>query len=1090
GPFVNRIQEINTGLTQLMQDPELSRWLSEIDIAKGNNAETVTLDGQSYTIADAEARLQAMPKMQQINQLTQELASIETQLKSWQDNMSNDTRQAVQNVFIGAGNETSGVVNTSGALLSRTWNAVKSKAGMNWALPDVRPMDSPSGTQRNRDMTHNVLSYFGTAAGIGSMIASLPPSAQAKLTELLTKLSATYGPKALEKLATIMSTKMATAAGVAFSAYGAAYYGSIATGLNYPNVSIGDATYELRPSTATRAIAGLAATLDGLAAGATATGAGAGVGLALGVLGMIGECAAEFSLMQDQEKLEAVVNNVMNAPDGPAVMQGLDRLRQTYGSLENIQDVLGQVPLHQSDNPPQWNKGDVVTTEQMSAFEQAARANPQQNPLSGKTVDRDLVGAVMNKILEAGVNGPPPKPAEVRTAIAEMMKGLDERWTSDDDATQSFFNQIGLRFGDSPEKFQKAVSLLGSDVRLKMFKMLDEGITTGSNLAWLGLDEHSSDLSEAAVIEALAGAESDPRTKGQMIALLYDGVTRERFEDLSFKLIEDTRAAGLKSGNLRDFNRLIDSIKIDGRSLLQETPHELSPERAGKVLAWMVQGLQHETDAGKKAQRVADINTFITEASGKWFADDNITVALLDELKALKIPATALKDIVPQSQVLAMFRNLEGGWTTPQEYVLLERLALAATPETRATMVADLMSGATFDRAEQAIKKLIDLTPPDQQRRLFDRVDMHKLGAELETTGDAADVLKMLTQTGVPADKINSFVDGVSTQGWLNGKDDDLIRTLMGNLGSREIAAIPDSVRLRFFKALDGGDTSTQEYTLMQTLANASSPATKAEMINYLLAQDPTVTAQENIIYETLRVTPYEGRQFLDVVSHLNTGQLAEELESNGQASQVAVWLAKAYHQAGQASGAKLDDFLLNLAHNHRDEAINGFVDHADVKANGRELYKRIPAATIQQMATKLMNDGTDEAEEDCIMKLLDNTSWDQLRAVFDRGGNAFIDQMVNDLDVEDYGKVMGWMAELGQSSKIEYMFGKIAGSDWFVDTTSDDAAYALTGQLSDATINKMPKTVLSKLHAAMDDGWTTSEEYAAMNRLKASSNW
>lgn len=646
------------------------------------------------------------------------------------------------------------------------------------------------------EVTEKLAHFLSHHHVISKMMKNMPDKMQNEILKMLAETVKQGGDNALgslaHKLEHVLTSGIGKKVAIVGDAVGAGYYGALATGANYPNVTVSGTEYEVRPSARTRTLAGITAGLSGGSIAATATGAGAGVGIGLSIGSLITSTITDWSLERDKDILKDVVENVLHAPNGAALQEGLNSLRAKYGSLSEVQQVLGQAPVSQSD-------GSVVKKDQ-----------DQSN-----AVDRDLVGTVANRILESAIKGELPE-AEARKAIGELMSGVSTRWTSDDDVAQSFVNQIFLKFGKNPEDFKKALSLLGPDVRLAMFKMLDGGITWGETglkgMDWL-LNESTQDKSEAKVMEYLAEAETDVTTKGRMIAHLMDGATRQRFEDLAFQLIDGTYQDAIKSGSFKDFNKLLGEIKLDkgDASMLSEVSNELDADRAGKVLAWMIQ-------SGAPASQV---EAYIKEMSSQWTNDDDVTSEFLKELKVLKIDPSKLAKSLSQGSISLLMNNLEAGWTTNSEYSEIDQLAGIADGKGKADIINRLMAGKTFERAETSIAKIVKQANPQQLQEILARVNTKDLGDEMEDSAEYSSVLQKILNSG----------DDVKLAGYINGGDEAAVIKAYETLSSSQKAKLGEQAKVALFKHFVNSGRFADTQTMLK---GVSSPGLRKEMATYL----------------------------------------------------------------------------------------------------------------------------------------------------------------------------------------------------------------------------------------------------------------
>ena len=661
------------------------------------------------------------------------------------------------------------------------------------AINDVKHWQHTFHDLHLKTETAEKLAHFlSKSKGLAKVIEAIPRPANLKVIEMLAEVSGKYGPKALHSLGKALESKLMKGVMIGGDVIGAGYYGGIATGLNYPNHQVDGVEYEVRPSVRTKSLAGLTAAIYTTSAAATASGVGAVAAIGLSMASLVSGGIADWSLDRDKEMMEHVVKNVMGAKTGEELKHGIENLRAEYGSLSDVQEVLGEVGIHQDG-------GSVVT----------------MTDNKDDSVDRQLAGAVANRILESAINGEIDE-TYAKDALGELLSGVGERWTSDDDVAQSFVNQVFLKFGKNEEDFSKALSLLGSETRLALFNMLDGGITwgdTGSeNLNWL-LNESSSDISEAKVMEFLADIEPDISTRGKMIGSLIDGTTRERFEDLAFKLIDKTYSEAKQSGNMGDFHKLLDEIKIDGdaASRMTQLADELDADRAGKILGWMVQ-------SGAPSQH---IENYIQEMSSQWTNDDDITTSFLAELSKQKIATSTLKDSLSQDAVKLLFDNLEAGWTSNSEYGNIEKLASAANGEAKAYMLERLMKGSTFTRAEEAMSSIINGASPGQMKTIVNHVNTRDLGSEIEGQSAYSQAMKQVLGTGS---------DGKSAA-FISGGSQSSVIAAYSDLSSAEKSKLGDQSKKALFKHFVNAGRYTESKAMMDSIKG---DLNKKDMSTYL----------------------------------------------------------------------------------------------------------------------------------------------------------------------------------------------------------------------------------------------------------------
>lgn len=643
------------------------------------------------------------------------------------------------------------------------------------------------------EATENLVHFLKTSPKLTAVLKFLPKPAEGKILEMLAEVGGKYGNKALHSLGKALESKLVKGIAIAADAYGAGYYGTLASGLNYPNVNIDGANYECRPSTRTKALAGITAGLNVGSLAGTATGVGAGAAIGLSVAGLVSGAITDWSLDRDKELMTDVVNKVMKAKTGAEMKHGIESLRAEYGSLSEVQEVLGEVAINQKD-------GQVIKVD--------------DNHTKGLGVDRELVGAVANRILEFGVKGELPE-ADAQKAIGELLGGASHRWWSDDNVAQSFVNQIFLKFGHDEKDFTKALKLLGSDSRLQLFKMLDSGVTWGKTgnktLDWM-MNESSKDLSEARVMEFLANIEPDVKTRGKMIATLMDGFTRQRFENLAFKLIDKTYKESVRANDFGNFNKLLNEIKLDGDAATRMTDlsNELDAGRAGKILAWM---------ASSGAPR-DQVEKYVAALSSHWTDNDNITSAFMAEANRLKLDPAKLANALSQESVRKLMGNLEGGWTDDAEYGQIEKLAQSCDAASKAYIIERMIKGPTFKRAEDAIANILDQAHGQQFKTLLEKLNTKDLGSELSDSRAYGKAMHKILASG----------DDIKTAGYINGGDAAAVLGAWAGTTVAERSRLGDQSRTALFrKFVDGGRFAEAR----EMISGSQSDLSRKDMASY-----------------------------------------------------------------------------------------------------------------------------------------------------------------------------------------------------------------------------------------------------------------
>jgi len=934
------------------------------------------------------------------------------------------------------------------------------------------------------------------------------------LANLFMKVGGKMGAKGAEAIISRLSL------GNVLAGYSAAYYSANALGLNYVDDSVDGTPYKMRLSADTSLACGAAGIMNGLVV-ATSVPPGSPWNLGFTIGGIAAELLAEYMIAEDKKVLTDVHRNIIMAKDGDSLRKGLDALQKQYGDLANIQSILGQT-------------GD----------------------------GKDLVGVVLRQILKFGGE----LPSELlNKAVGDIIRGVDTRWLSDDNAIMGFLKESLepevqkelslLSFNDSKamvSALQKSKALTGlfdklSDAnRLQMLKILNEGVKV---------------VDETAMIEMLYRSAKSPKLKGQMTAeLLNSFITRsvhgasDRLKDLIWQNLTEARAQGPEK-----FKEFLNAVQLNGKNAVPDFIERMDNQKSGQLLAWMIQaGAGHDQFKG-----------YVERLSSKRYEDDNITREFLKELQALDISVGSLRSVLGQEMVQKLFDNLESCWTSGEEYGLIEKLAEAADASTKTYMINQLLSGATYARAEKAIVTLLAKSSPEERKHIVKNLDLTRLGSELESAGRAAKMMNFIYNLDLPqaelSEKLNQFFGGVKAQGlFVNTRDDDtamkflkgLNETAVANLdeglkrklfdsldeywtsaseygtigklaqgasadtqiymlnklmtwptladaqntikeiisqaspenrkliaqsldlsrlgsklGKTEDAAkimnvlatldlpttemnkqlqafftgvtnqnyiwpdtssddvayaflkalseeglkkLPDDFRIRLFKNLDTGNTATEEYDMMVKVMKNASNTTKADMIKYLMNQDPTTAAQEKVIYQILEQTPYSDNLYLDLIGKIDLKQLANEMENDAEAGKIAVWLLKAYEKTGNNSiSGKCEEYLLALAEKGRSPAIRSFLQDAEVQADNKALFRKLNPSTLQTVCSKLM-DGVGWVSGGDLQKLtyelINASSWKQFGDFMDA---PFREKLESKLTSAQFKEIQQWYWDL-----------------------------------------------------------------------------
>lgn len=223
-----------------------------------------------------------------------------------------------------------------------------------------------------------------------------------------------------------------------------------------------------------------------------------------------------------------------------------------------------------------------------------------------------------------------------------------------------------------------------------------------------------------------------------------------------------------------------------------------------------------------------------------------------------------------------------------------------------------------------------------------------------------------------------------------------------------------------------GGYGSSYTYTAR---VNRSAKEIRSKAANYGLFQKvalinkycegSTSSSEETTVYELLRVTPYEGNEFLKLVEAVDMRRVARELESDGQAANVLMWTAEAYHRAGRKPGKKFDEQFMQHCKEHREGPINKFfadkvrrkgadgVETLDVK-----VYNQADASNLCESTKQLMYGCTDGSEEKAIYNVLNFTNYPQFNALIGWGSDWYVRRLRDELAGWQWKNVRAWMLD------------------------------------------------------------------------------
>lgn len=900
-----------------------------------------------------------------------------------------------------------------------------------------------------------------------------------KIAQVLAKLGSKMGAEGAEMILKRLSI------GNVLAGYSAGYYTSNALGLNYIDENIDGTAYKLRLSEEA-SWANLAAGILNGTAIATSTPPGQPLNI-VATIGAIGaELLAEYMIAKDKEVLTDVHRNILTADSAEALQTGLDTLQRKYGGLDKIQAVLGQT-------------GD----------------------------GKDLVGVVLRKMMQVGADLPPEM---LNQALGDIMKGVDTRYFTDDNAIMGFLMEslsdgtkarfdealAQLKFDElkdillADSNFKGILNKLDDSNRLMLLKILNEGFKANS---------------EVAVIEALYSTAQSPELKGKMTGQLLNSYITHSVHRASPKLKEmiwenltAARAEGPES-----FKRFLNHVQLEGNNAVPDFIERFSNEKSGQLLAWMIQ-------AGADHQQFTD---YVGRLSEKGWEDDNITREFLKELKTLDISVSSLQSVLGQDDIRKLFDNLESMWTSESEYGLIEKISAAADKDSKVYMLKRLMSGATFERAEKAIQEILSTSSPREQKYILSQIDLNQLGWELESGDDAARMMNRLVGLGFPAqelsEKLESFFSGVQAQGLLvNTHDDDTALDFVRGLSDEALQTLSGSLKLRMFKSLDTYWTTGGEYQLLKRLAHHSDATTRAKMIQQLMTW-PTLGEAQSAISDIVSKSNDAEKRI--IMAHLDLKDLGYTLDNVEQAAEAMNALVK-LGLPQDLLNSKLQEFFSGVSEQNyfasldtgSDNVAHAFISKLDDTALAQipddfrlRLFNNLDSGTTWQSEYDMMRkiadgastdtkaemiqalmiqDPTTSQQEDVIWYILNDTSYT---------GGEFLD-LINKLDTtqlareiendKDAARIAVWISKAYEKAGVQPAGSQL--DDFLIELARAHRPAALTHFMeadeiqadSRALFKNISASTIRSMTEKLMDGSTNASEEEAIYKLLKNTSW
>ncbi len=278
-----------------------------------------------------------------------------------------------------------------------------------------------------------------------------------------------------------------------------------------------------------------------------------------------------------------------------------------------------------------------------------------------------------------------------------------------------------------------------------------------------------------------------------------------------------------------------------------------------------------------------------------------------------------------------------------------------------------------------------------------------------------------------------------------------------------------------------GGDNS--QAAAIRERAKTANPQQKAQIVNELLNASINRSHIQQLVYEILKDASWT--EFPAMIQAIDMRKLATRLENDQQAGQVLAWVAKVEVKEGK-TGPKFDAFAVCLAQNHREGAIEAFLN-SHYTREGQLLHK-VPAAAVRLMVEKLLEGITDGAEETAIYHLLQGTSWEQFEQVLSRLNMATVASELE--NTQELGSLTAWVAELGL--RTQHWSGLAEILTQLESTTeygrADDVlGTALTAAAVKGRLAEIPAHLRKRMIDLMDDRtrWRSEAALQALAALK-----
>lgn len=323
----------------------------------------------------------------------------------------------------------------------------------------------------------------------------------------------------------------------------------------------------------------------------------------------------------------------------------------------------------------------------------------------------------------------------------------------------------------------------------------------------------------------------------------------------------------------------------------------------------------------------------------------------------------------------------------------------------------------------------LQYVPEDEFNKVWSNVNL-KVGNKMVDTGFNKMMIAMVprdeaAEIVAPDGKVRkagrilvpSGTDGV--KGWMAQKGSEIVKAtaeVQKNVSQRGEQLVVEAQKgyqengvMGALSNLWSGDQ--KEIANLRQLAKTGSPTTRATIINQLLDKGINRSTEQTLIYDIMRESP-RGKDLDTLIDHIDIRKIAGRMESDAQAGQIMTWLAKSEVDRTGKTGPKFEVFASHMAKQHRDGALNSFLENKDTK--GQQLVKKAPATLVKNIINDLLAGVTDTGAEKAIYGLLKSTGPAQFDLVLSRLNLSVLASELE--DTNQLGNLSAWV--IGSATK------------------------------------------------------------------------